>query len=191
MLDRVALPFIAMRFLSAKGLEAMGLGDRSRVPLSLDGLDDTWFEQKFDGTLASLQVTGGSTGTTQRRGFALAWDGNNNLPRDIFVKMSASLGTRITGGISGAMENEAWFYNELRPRLTIEAPAGYYAAFERFSGRSIQVIEDVGVSKGAQFLDALSPITKEMATGQMVLLARLHGQGKVLAQNPGTPLTYQ
>ncbi len=192
-LDRIALPFIALRFLSAKGVEAVGLGNQSQVPLSLDRLDGDWFAQHLGAgaALYDIEVTGGSTGTTERRGFALDWAGDTNLPRDVFVKMSASFGTRITGGISGAMENEAWFYNELRPRLTLEAPYGYYAAFDRFSGRSVQVIEDVGTTKGAQFLDALTPITRDMAEGQMKLLAALHGQGKALAQSPGTPQTYQ
>lgn len=193
MLDRIALPFIALRFLAAKAMEGVGLGDQSQVPLSLEGLDSDWFAHHVGAgaALSALDITGGSSGTTERRGFALEWAGNSNLPRDVFVKMSASFGTRITGGISGAMENEAWFYNQLRPRLTLEAPFGYYAAFDHFSGRSVQVIEDVGATKGARFLDALTHITRDMAEGQMKLLAALHGQGKALAQNPGTPQSYE
>lgn len=192
LLDKIALPAFALKFALVRAGERLGLGARGAVPLSLDELDADWFAAHMGaGTLPeSALVTGGSSGTTQRRGFALNWGAGTNLPADVFVKMSASLGTRLTGAISGAMENEAWFYNALRPKLGIEAPAGYYAAFDAFSGSSIQVIEDVAATKGAVFLNALTPISRDMAEGQMALLAALHGQGKALAVQPGTPKTY-
>ena len=49
----------------------------------------------------------------------------------------------MIGGYNGTARAEGRFYTELRPRLDIESPLGYHAAFDRRSLAGINVLEDI------------------------------------------------
>ena len=98
------------------------------------------------------------------------------MPKTLFAKMTPSLTTRLAYGISGSMAAEALFFNELRPRLEIEAPWGYHAAYDLRTFRSIQLMEDLVATRGADFCTPTTEISRENAEDMVCMLAALHGR---------------
>lgn len=81
----------------------------------------------------------------------------------------------MIGGYNGTARAEGRFYTELRPRLDIESPLGYHAAFDRRSLAGINVLEDIVATRDARFCDFRTLVTRPMAESMVDLLADLHG----------------
>lgn len=104
----------------------------------------------------------------------------------MFAKSTPTLTTRIANGLTGTAPTEAGFYRQLRPQLDLEAPRGYHNAFDPKSWRSIQIIEDLVMTKGAAFGSPAHVITFDQATQVVQQLAKLHAQGSRLPEVTGT-----
>ncbi len=70
-------------------------------------------------------------------------------------------------------ENEVRFYGEVRPELTIEAPAVYGTSFDRATGRFGLLLEDLTV-RAASFPSALTPVSLAQIRSLIGHLATLH-----------------
>lgn len=95
-----------------------------------------------------------SSGTTTRLALTLTYNeagADSRLPRHVFVKCTSSLAQRLMLGFGGLIGSEPGFYELIRPRLDIRAPAGYFGSVDPRSWRSVVVMEDVVVTKGARF----------------------------------------
>ena len=100
----------------------------------------------------SVQVCGGDQGSSVRRRLKVAYNDEGSkahLPEDLFCKTTPTVLTRLATGLSAAAEGR--FYREIRPELKIETPKCYHSAWDRNSGRSIHLFEDVVASKAARF----------------------------------------
>ena len=125
----------------------------------------------------SVEVCGGDQGSSVRRRLKVVYNHEGKqtgLPEDLFCKTTPTLLTRLATGLSAAAEGR--FYHEIRPELTIETPKCYRSAWDRNSGRSIHLFEDVVASKSARFCRWNTPITRPQAEQIMDTLAAMHAQ---------------
>lgn len=131
----------------------------------------------------SLSVEAHSSGTSVRARIHLRYSGvvdEGDLPATMFVKSSPTLVTRISNGLTGTAPTEAGFFNELRRLFDLEAPYGFYSAFDPRSYRSVQLLEDLVATRGASFCEPTTSITREQADQIVEQLALLHAQGTQL-----------
>jgi hypothetical protein len=155
-----------------------------RLPQTLTSIDANWLTQVLCKALPGVRVTtvtdhGGSDGTTSRRRFALEYEGNSaiaELPTHIFVKLMQSFHTRLQLGLSGIAESEARFYRELRPELSVETPSAYFARAQERGWRSVIVLEDVGRTSSATFLNPSIETSIGQVDNMLTNLANFHGK---------------
>jgi hypothetical protein len=156
---------------------------REDVPASVERITPAWWTAVLCGAVPGAEVlsattVGASSGTHQRHRFVLTYNAAGTaagLPRAVFTKSLPSVLTRMIGGYNGTARAEGRFYVELRPRLDIESPYGYHAAFDRRSLAGINVLEDVAATRGARFCDFRTAVARPMAESMVDLLADLHG----------------
>jgi hypothetical protein len=112
----------------------------------------------------------------------------------MFVKSTPTLVTRISNGLTGTAPAELGFVNELRRLLEIEAPRGYYSAFERHTYRAIHLLEDLVATRQATFCEPTTTISRQQADEMVGQLALLHVGGAkldlVTGQRPTWLRTY-
>jgi aminoglycoside phosphotransferase (APT) family kinase protein len=121
---------------------------------------------------------GGSSGSSERLALRVTYNDagrDAGLPTELFTKASMKYSQRMLMGGAGVLEGERHFYMSLRPKSTVEAPKGYCGAADLESWRSITVMEDIAATKGARFIDAPTPLTREQVADLVQNLARLHG----------------
>lgn len=153
------------------------------VPRAAEAITPEWLTavlcRELPGAaVVSCSVVGGSRGTSTRAVLRLVYNDAGaaaGLPTDLFAKTTTSLTQRLVLGLAKVIDGEIEFFNRVRPRLAIETPQGYFAALEPRSWRSISLIEDVAATKGAAFLHATSPITRQNVEGLLGGLATMHG----------------
>jgi hypothetical protein len=128
-----------------------------------------------DATVTGVRLGERDSGTTNRRRTFLEYaeaDRNKGYPASVFCKAAQDLPNRITMS-AGSAEGEVRFYNEIRPRLPIDAPEAYFAAIAYPSYRAIIVLKDI--SAEAEFCGYQTPMSRKRAESQIELLARMHG----------------
>ena len=169
----------------------------SEVPASAEDLTPPWLTaalcRRHPGAkVVDVSLRGGSNGSTSRRGITLTYNDvgrEAELPTQIFTKSTPSLTSRLVVGPTGLLASESAFYTTVRPTLDIEVAQGYYTTVDQRSYRSMFLLEDVGVTRGAKFGDPSSmPVSKKMAESQVDLLAGLHGgtwDSPLFATRPG------
>lgn len=155
------------------------------VPGNLDAVTAEWMSAIICKGSSGAQVIGvessdGSSGTSERARYSLSYNQRGidaGLPETVFAKASPSVLTRMSNGVSGTMEQEGRFYNELRASLPagVEAPKGYHSAWDMSTYRSIHVLEDLVATKNAIFCDPTTIIDRAQAEQLVTLLATLHG----------------
>ncbi len=153
------------------------------VPRSPEDLDTRWLTAAlcgaFPGTrVVSVMRRGASTGTTTRARLELAYNEAGTaagLPERLFVKCTSSLAQRLMLGLGGFIEGEPGFYAQVRPRLELEAPAGYFGAVDQRSWRSVVLIEDVAGTRGARFCQPSTGLTRERIESLLASAATWHG----------------
>ncbi len=169
--------------------KARRLGD---VPARDTAVTPEWLTAVLCRDCPGAEVVGvelgtGSSGSTVRRQFLIAYNAEGErrvkadermrggLPASVFSKMTPTLTARLAYG-SGAMADEACFFNDLRPRLgrDFEAPWGYHACYDFTTGRSIQLIEDLVATRGATFGTPQRVISRAQAQEIVTILATLH-----------------
>ena len=130
-----------------------------------------------DGAEATaVRVVGGDDGSSVRRRLRLTWNAAGDaggLPTNLFTKTTPTFPTRLSAGIAAPTEGR--FLLTLKPSVSIQAPLCYFSDRDARTGRSIHVMEDLGVTQHATFLHALAPVDLGQAERMIVTLATLHG----------------
>jgi hypothetical protein len=158
--------------------------DLSRVPPSPEALTPEYLTQVLCAGHRGAQVTGvtlgaASSGSGERCAFTVTYNAAGNqagLPRDLFHKHLKSFYTRLHLLRLGIIENEPAFYNLIRPQLDIEAPRAYHAAVEPRTQRLSIIMDDVVVTKGAQFFVVSTPVLRSDIEGMLSILADTHAR---------------
>jgi len=151
------------------------------VPATVSALTPAWWTAVLGSAHPNARVVrvdqvGGTSGTHARNRFEITWnEAGAGLPKAVFTKTLPTLMNRMIGGFNGTAKAEGRFYTEIRANINIEAPVGYHAGFDGEALAAINVLEDIGVTRNASFLDAETKISREMAKGIVELLADLHG----------------
>jgi hypothetical protein len=152
------------------------------VPWSAEAISPEWMTavmcRDVEGAQAlSVEVCGGDQGSSVRRRLKVGYNDAGRkaqLPEDLFCKTTPTVLTRLATGLSAAAEGR--FYREIRSGLNIEAPQCYHSAWDRNSGRSIHLFEDVVATKAARFCRWNTTISRPQAEQIIDTLAVLHGR---------------
>jgi hypothetical protein len=149
------------------------------IPISYDSITAEWLTATLasDGTgsVKSFKLGPVDNGSSNRRRIEIEWEGvgADKLPASVFCKAAHSAENRIILAVGGTY-SETCFYNEIRPRLTIEAPWAYFAGYNPRSWAAIIMLKDMG--NGTIFCNHKRALTKTQFGEQIQILARLHGQ---------------
>ena len=153
------------------------------IPPSAPGLTPEWLTAVLcagrpGAAVTGVELLGGSNGTTSRRALRLEYNAAGReagLPERVFTKATPSLTSRLVAGPSQAISSEVAFYNAIRPGLEVEAPTPYYAAVDERSYRSMLLLEDVCVTRGARFGSALDlAVDRPKAESMLRQMAAYH-----------------
>lgn len=154
------------------------------MPASPDRLTTQWLTaalcaQHPEARVESFTLTGGSDGTSSRRGLTVEYNEAGRaagLPSRLFTKSTTALTMRVVCGLCELLKNESGFYRSIRPELDMEAPWAYHTAFDPRSFRSLFILEDVVATKGATFGNPLTrELDRAMAESMVSQLAIYHG----------------
>jgi hypothetical protein len=152
---------------------------RSPAEIGLAWLTEALCREVPGARVMSLVERPGSTGTTTRAAFALAYDQAGvaaGLPAAVFAKCTSSLAQRLMLGLGGLIEGEPGFYAHVRPLLELETPAGYFAAVDERTWRSVVLIEDVVRARGARFWQPGVTFTRSRIEDLLAATAGWHGR---------------
>lgn len=157
--------------------------DRADVPRSGFAISNEWLTAVLcnaypDARVISHANNAASSGTSTRTTLSVKYNEAGvaaDLPTDIFTKTSATLAQRVIIGGSGALAGETHFFMELLPQTDIEAPAGYWGAYDEPSWRSVILMEDVAKTKGAHFIEPTTPLSQSQVQQIVELMATYHG----------------
>jgi len=152
------------------------------VPWCAEAISPDWLTAVLCGRVkgarvVSVEICGGDQGSSVRRHLKAAYneEGRNvGLPENLFCKTTPTVLTRLATGLSAA--GEARFYRQIRPELNIEAPSCYHSAWDRKSGRSVHLFNDLIATKAAQFCKWPTPISRQQAEQIVDTLATVHGR---------------
>ncbi|HWD66042.1 MAG TPA: phosphotransferase [Solirubrobacteraceae bacterium] len=185
----------AGRVLAAEARLCLGPPRPESVPRTPDLLTAEWLTAVLCRGVPRAEVTSvtrpraASWGTTTRAALQVAYNQAGTgagLPRHLFVKCTSSVPQRLMLGMGGLISGEAGFYEHIRPQLEIEAPAGYFGTVDAQSWRSIVVMEDVSVTRGACFRTA-EPLSRAQMEDLLASVARWHG---ALWESPSLATTW-
>jgi hypothetical protein len=119
-----------------------------------------------------------NNGTSARRTLEVTYNAAGSqagLPVHLFTKSSPTLLTRLVTSTGNLLPAEHAFYSAIRPELDIEAPVGYYAAWDPKSNRSLFIVDDVTRTRGAKTDTILTRhFSREHVEDSVDLLATLH-----------------
>lgn len=184
------------------GLRRTPVSADAAVPGRVEQITPAWLNRVLQPKLGgrrieSVSIERHSAGTSVRARMHLRYSAiteSDDLPATLFIKSAPTFVTRIGNGLSGTAPTEAGFYNELRFKLELEAPYGYYSAFERYSCRTVHLLEDLAATRAATFCTPTTCISREQADEIVGQLARLHAAGAnldvVTRQKPAWLRTY-
>ncbi|HET9720131.1 MAG TPA: phosphotransferase [Solirubrobacteraceae bacterium] len=150
---------------------------RTPAELTPDWLTGALCRDVARARVASVALRGSSSGTTTRAAVDVTYNRAGTaagLPQHLFVKCTSSLPQRLMLGMGGLITGEPGFYERIRPRLDIEAPAGYFGTVDPSSWRSVVVIENVAITHGARFGSARS-LSRAQIEELLASAARWHG----------------
>jgi hypothetical protein len=95
------------------------------------------------------------------------------LESRFFAKTTPSLLTRLSSAMSAS--EEAQFFQCIPLEIPIETPIHRYSAFDKRSGRSFHLFEDLVATRGARFCNHRSELDQRQWEQIVDLLAILHG----------------
>ena len=152
------------------------------VPWRAEGITPEWLTAILcsgvpGAAVEAIEVDGGSQGSTVRFRIAITYNEAGRLaglPEHLFAKSTPSLLTRLSAGMAASAE--ARFLQHVRPDLPIEAPTLRHAAYDRITGRSVHLFDDLVATKGATFCGPTTRITRDHAEQMVDTLAVLHGR---------------
>jgi hypothetical protein len=154
------------------------------IPTSPAHFSPQWLTAALGGGVPGAAVTDfysphGDSGTSTRFSLKIQWNERGEragLPADVFVKTTNSWQQRLVLGLTGMVKGEPLFYSRFRRDLDIEAPQGYYGAYDEKSWRSIAIMEDIAATRGAQFLSPVQPASRAGMENLLADLATMHGR---------------
>jgi hypothetical protein len=153
------------------------------IPPGADALTPAWLSgllcRGVDGAVVTdVEITGRTSGTSSRAALRVGYNDAGTaagLPTNLFAKSTTSWKQRLLLGLGDMIQRETLFFNHVRPLVDFEAPTGYYAGYDERTWRSLCLMEDVAVTRGATFLEGTSRVSYEAMDGLLTTLATLHG----------------
>jgi thiamine kinase-like enzyme len=155
------------------------------VPPTPEHLTDDWLTLALcDGVpgarVVSHELGPRNDGTSSRRTlhvyFNEAGRGAGLVDR-LFTKSGPGMATRLVSAAAGLGVIESTFYAQIRPTLDIEAPTTQYSAYDPLTNRQLLIVDDVSVTRGAQFGNILTrQLTLQQAEQVVDTLAALHAK---------------
>ncbi|KAF5529341.1 aminoglycoside phosphotransferase [Fusarium napiforme] len=150
------------------------------IPVSYEAITKEWLtatlaRDSFGSAVKSFRLGPKDNGSANRRRIEIEWDGPRafDLPTSVFCKAAHSAENRIVLAAGGTY-SEVFFYNHIRPQLSIEAPWAYYAGYDPKSWAAMVILKDMGGE--TTFCNYKTSLTKAQFAEQVQMLARLHGQ---------------
>ncbi len=128
--------------------------------------------------VVSWHSPGGSSGTSERAALRVEYNAagqDAGLPTDLFTKSTASFTQRLLLGSADVLAGETQFFMTFRPAVTMEAPRGHWGGVDERSWRSIIILEDIAVSKGATFVQPTTPLSRGQVEDVLRNMAACHG----------------
>lgn len=117
-------------------------------------------------------------GTTSRASLRVTYNDVGmaaGLPTQLFTKSSASFAQRLMLGGADVLHGETHFFMTFRPRIEMEAPRGYFGGVDPRSWRSLILMEDIAATKGAQFIEPTTAISRSQLEDLLGNMAKYHG----------------
>jgi hypothetical protein len=146
------------------------VGSRAGLPRTVGDLNTAALSRVMGRNVRSIRVLASDAGTSSRARLVLTGD---DVPESVFIKIAAqTAATRLMGELGRLGNTEVRFYSQLAPELP-GVPVAYGAAFDRWTGRYLLVLEDLPES--CVFPDTLHPLSTDQAGLVVELLANLHG----------------
>ncbi|TAM65670.1 phosphotransferase [Mycobacterium sp.] len=157
--------------------------DVNVVPAAVGAMTARWLTHALCADVPAARVidfaaVGPTSQTTSRATLHLQYNDagiDAGLPNTVFAKLTATLRQRMFLGLIRCLEGEPLFYRDLRPKLSIECPYGYYGAVDRKSWRSVVLTEDIAATRSATFLHATSRISRADIESLVSVMAGFHG----------------
>ena len=146
------------------------VGSRAGLPRMVGDLNTAALSNVMGRNVRSVRVLASAAGTSSRARLVLTGD---DVPESVFIKLGAqTAATRLMGELDRLGNTEVRFYSQLAAELP-GVPVAYGAAFDRWTGRYLLVLEDLPES--CVFPDTLHPLSTDQAVLVVELLANLHG----------------
>ncbi len=152
------------------------------VPWGVEALSTEWLTAVLsrgvaDAKVVSFSLGHGHEGSSVRRQLRVQWNAAGQavgLPEQLFTKATPTLLTRLSSGMAAIGERR--FFERIRPELDVEAPQLFHSSYERASGRSIHIFDDLATTKGAQFCSYTTTLDRTQADEVIDTLATFHGR---------------
>jgi hypothetical protein len=158
---------------------------RTRDDIPVTGMEITreWLQDVLchdhpGARIESFELIAGTSQTTSRAAVRVTYNDEGTragLPTKLFTKTTTGFGQRLMIGGAQMLEGETKFYTVFRPRVDMEAPLGYWGAADQRSWRSMILMEDIAETRGATFVEPLTPLTSSQIDDVVVSLANCHG----------------
>ncbi|CAG9984347.1 unnamed protein product [Clonostachys byssicola] len=149
------------------------------IPISYDVITTDWLTATLardckNAVVKNFTLGPEDNGSANRRRIVIEWEGADadKLPTSVFCKAAHSLENRIILSVGGTY-SETCFYNEIRPKMDIEAPWAYYAGYNPESWAAIIMLKDMSAS--TTFCNHKTLLSKEQFAEQVQMLAKVHG----------------
>jgi hypothetical protein len=154
------------------------------TPAAPEGVTDEWLTAALcrdvpDAVVTGHELAGGSDGTSSRRALRVGYNDAGRaaeLPERLFLKMAASLQSRLFLVLSGVTEGESMFYRDIRPLLPgLRSPRAYHAATDPRTVRSVLLMDDLAAA-GWQFPDPMhAELSRQDLEDMVDQMAYYHG----------------
>lgn len=151
---------------------------RNGSDLNLDWLTTVLCAGHPGARVTGFSCPGGSIGTSTRT--ALRVDYNDigraaGLPTELFTKTTASYTQRLLLGGADVLNGETHFFLKFRDAVSMEAPQGHWGGVDDASWRSMIMLEDIAATKGAQFVEPTTALTRDQVEDVLRNMAAYHG----------------
>jgi hypothetical protein len=155
----------------------------SDVPRNGLDLTEEWLTAVLCEGHPEAEVTGyesphGHSGTSTRAALRVRYNAAGRragLPEDLFTKTTATYRQRLLLGGADVLWGETHFFMTFRPRVQMEAPRGYWGGVDPQSWRSMILMEDVAATRGAEFIEPTTPLTRAQVEDVLRNMAAYHG----------------
>jgi len=129
--------------------------------------------------VTSFSIPGGSVGTSTRAALRVQYNDAGQaagLPTQLFTKTTASFAQRLMIGAGDCLYGESEFFMKFRPAMpAMEAPDGFWGGVDDRSWRSMIIMEDIAVTKGAEFITPTTLLSRGQVEDILMSMAAYHG----------------